>query len=198
MFVLWITGSVISPELAIKLGFRPIAILGVLSLVAGYTILVRETKDDEKLALRAQGHSFVLSEELEAAEKSFDESREISARLGDRRRALLSSVMGGYVTIVSGNLEEGLPRVVGTLKDFEKDPKGPDDPARNLVLLRLAEVAKWIDKKRFDTAVKAASRDLSPDVHAEVVKSVEAGRAGYRTGTISKPCSRAVTRSASS
>lgn len=140
--------------------------------------IARDSKDDEKLALalHAQGHSYVLSEELEAAEKAFDESREISARLGDQRRANLSSVMVGYVTIVSGRLEDGLPRVLAGLKAFEKTPKGEDDPARNLVLLRLAEVAKKFDKKRFDAAMKAAGRDLAPEVQAEVAKAVEAGR----------------------
>lgn len=154
-------------------------LLAANEIYAKVVALARETKDDEKLALalHAQGHSFVLSEELESAEKSFDESREISTRLGDKRRALLSTVMLGYVTIVSGKLEEGLPRVVGALKEFDKDPKGQDDPARGLVLLRLAEVAKKFEKKRFDAAVKSAARDLTPEVQAEVVKAVEAGRA---------------------
>src|SRR5437899_1210411 len=109
-------------------------LLAANEIYAKVVALAREMKDDEKLALalHAQGHSFVLSENLEGAEKSFDESREISARLGDKRRASLSSVMIGYVTIVAGRLEEGLPRVLGPLKDLEMDPTGKDDPARNL------------------------------------------------------------------
>src|SRR5581483_4145343 len=92
-------------------------LLAANEIYAKVVALARDSKDDEKLALalHAQGHSFVLSEEHEAAEKSFDESREISARLGDKRRASLSSVMVGYVTILRGRLEEGLPRVLAPL-----------------------------------------------------------------------------------
>jgi hypothetical protein len=158
----------------------PERLLAANEIYAKVVALARETKDDEKLALalHAQGHSFVLSEELEAAEKAFDESREISARLGDKRRATLSSVMVGYTTILAGRLEDGLPRVVGALTEFAKTEKGEDDPARNLVLLRLAEVAKRFDKKRLDAAIKSASRTLAPEVQAEVEKAVAAGRAG--------------------
>lgn len=132
--------------------------------------LARDSKDDEKLALalHAQGHSFVLSNDLEAAEKAFDESREISARLNDTRRTTLSSVMLGYVAVVGGKLEEGLPRIVGAYTQFEAT-----DPARNLILLRLAEVAKRFEKKRFDAALKAASRDQSAEVQAEIKKALE-------------------------
>jgi len=154
-------------------------LLAANEIYARIVTLAREAKDDEKLALalHAQGHSFVLSEELEAAEKAFDESREISARLGDVRRATLSAVMLGYVAILAGRLEQGLPAVVGALTKFGPNEKGEPDPARNLVLLRLAEVAKRFDKKRFDAAVKSAARDLAPEAQAEVQKVVEAGRA---------------------
>ncbi len=69
-------------------------LLAANEIYAKIVSIARESKDDEKLALAlpAQGHSFVLSSELELAEKSFDESREISLRLGDKRRASLSSV----------------------------------------------------------------------------------------------------------
>src|SRR5580658_9426664 len=109
-------------------------LLAANEIYAKVVALARETKDDEKLALalHAQGHSFVLSGELDLAEKAFDESREISARIGDKRRATLSVVMLGYVAISNGRLEEGLPRVVGALTAFEAG-----DPARQLVLLRL-------------------------------------------------------------
>src|SRR5581483_7711343 len=152
-------------------------LLAANEIYAKVVALARDSKDDEKLALalHAQGHSFVLSEDLEAATKAFDESREISARLGDKRRAALSSVMLGYVTVLKGGLEEGLPRVVGALKDFVKDEKGQDDPARSLVLLRLAELAKRFDKKRLDAALKAASRELSAEVQAELQQAVAAG-----------------------
>src|SRR5258706_221646 len=63
-------------------------LLAANEIYAKVVALARDSKDDDKLALalHAQGHSYVLSEELEAAEKAFDESREISSRLGDKRR----------------------------------------------------------------------------------------------------------------
>jgi hypothetical protein len=136
-------------------------------IYAKIVALARESKDEQKLALalHAQGHSFVLGGELEAAGKAFDESRELSARQGDKRRAALSSVMLGYVAIVGGKLEEGLPRVVGALSEIEAG-----DPGRQVVLLRLVEVSKRFEKKRFDAALKSATRELSAEVQAEISK----------------------------
>ena len=138
-------------------------------IYAKIVALARESKDEQKLALalHAQGHSFVLGNELEAAAKAFDESRELSARLGDKRRAALSAVMLGYVAVVGGKLEEGLPRIVGALVEIEAG-----DPGRQVVLLRLLEVSKRFEKKRFDAALKASMRELSAEVQAELAKSL--------------------------
>ena len=138
-------------------------------IYARIVTLARESKDDSKLALalHAQGHSFVLGGDLEAATRAFDESRELSARQGDKRRAALSAVMLGYVTIVGGKLEEGLPRVASGLVEIEAG-----DPGRQVVLLRLLEVSKRFEKKRFDAALKAATRELGAEVQAEIAKAL--------------------------
>ncbi|HZV00009.1 MAG TPA: hypothetical protein VFF73_25055 [Planctomycetota bacterium] len=131
--------------------------------------LARDMNDEPKLAmaLHTQGHSFVLSDELEAAEKCFDESREISLRLGDKRSAALGLVMLGFVAVSGGRVEEGLPKVVQGFGDLEAD-----DQARALVLVRLGEAAKKSDKKRFEAALKAASRSLGAEVQAEILKAL--------------------------
>jgi hypothetical protein len=140
-------------------------------IYAKIVTLARESKDDQKLALalHAQGHSFVLGGDLEAATKAFDESRELSARTGDKRRASLSSVMLGYVAIVGGKLEEGLPRIVAALGEIDAADSG-----RQVVLLRLLEVSKRFEKKRFDAALKAAVRELPAEVQTEIAKAVSA------------------------
>jgi EmrB/QacA subfamily drug resistance transporter len=41
LFVLWMTGSIVSPRLAVKVGFRPVAIAGGICVVVGYALLAR-------------------------------------------------------------------------------------------------------------------------------------------------------------
>jgi hypothetical protein len=156
-------------------------LLAANEIYAKVVALAREAKSDPNLALalHAQGHSFVLSDELEAAEKAFDESREISVRLaadesrpapereGDKRRATLSSVMLGYVAVSGGRLEDGLPRIVAAFVTL-----AADDPARQLVLLRLHEVSKRFDAKRFEAALKAAAREQTAAVREDLQKAL--------------------------
>jgi hypothetical protein len=139
--------------------------------------IAREMQDDARLAmaLHAQGHSLLLAGELVESAQAFDESRELSVRLGDKRGAAITLSMLGFLALVAGELEEGLPRIVSAFADLE-----PDDPARARVALYLIEKKAAFDAKRFEAALKAATRAHGAEVHAAIVKALEAaGSTGH-------------------
>jgi hypothetical protein len=142
-------------------------------MISKLVAFARETQDDPRLAmaLHTHGHACLLAGEREDAEKAFDESREISLRLGDKRAAAIGLAMLGYLDLVRGKLEDGLPRIITALTDVDAA-----DGARVAILARLGEVSKKFEKGRFDAALKAASRAQTPEIQAELAKAIEAAR----------------------
>ncbi len=136
--------------------------------------LARTMQDDRKLAmaLHTLGHSQLLANELDDAEKSFDESREVSSRHGDARASSISLAMLGFVELLRGRLEDALPRILDGAHGLAEDSE-----ARAAILVRLAHVSKKFDKARFDAAVQAAGRGRSAELLAEVARAVETIRA---------------------
>jgi hypothetical protein len=135
--------------------------------------LARERQDEPRLAmaLHTHGHACILADELEEAEKAFDESREIALRLGDKRAAAITLAMLGYVAMCGKKLEEGLPRIVSALVDIEAE-----DPARAAIATRLGVASKKFEAGRFDAALKAASRSHPKELHDELSQAVVAAR----------------------
>jgi hypothetical protein len=142
-------------------------------MISKFVAHARSTGDEPKLAiaLHTHGHACLLAGERDDAEKAFDESREISLRLGDKRSAAITFAMLGYIDLVKGRLEDGLPKIIAALGEIEAA-----DGARAAILARLGEVSKKFEKTRFDAALKAASRTRSPEVQAELAKAIETAR----------------------
>lgn len=136
--------------------------------------LARENKDEARLAmaLHAQGHSYLLAGALTEAAQAFDESRELSVRLGDKRGAAITLSMLGFLALAAGELEQGLPIVVSAFAEL-----APDDAARPRMALYLAEKRASFDAKRFEAALKAATRGQGPELAEALAKAIEAAAA---------------------
>lgn len=136
--------------------------------------IARETHDDARLAmaLHAQGHSLLLAGALAEAAQAFDESRELSVRLGDKRGAAITLSMLGFLALAAGELEQGLPTIVSAFADL-----APDDAARSRVALYLVDKRTKFEPKRFEAALKAATRGQGPEIHDALAKAIEAAAA---------------------
>jgi EmrB/QacA subfamily drug resistance transporter len=53
LFVVWVAGSALSPRLALKVGFRPLAVAGAASAIVGYVILSRAGPDSTYATIAA-------------------------------------------------------------------------------------------------------------------------------------------------
>ncbi|MBI3726165.1 hypothetical protein HY251_19725 [bacterium] len=142
-------------------------------MISKLVALAREAQDDAKLAmaLHAQGHAFLLAGELTESAHAFDESRELSLRTGDKRGAAITLAMIGFLAVAAGDVEQGLPPVASAVADLEAA-----DPARAAIALRLAETSRKFDPKRFDAALKAATRARGSEVQDELARAVEGVR----------------------
>jgi hypothetical protein len=146
--------------------------LAAREMIEHLVALAREKQDEAKLAmaLHAQGHSLLLSGDHALAEQAFTESRELSQKLGDVRRAAITRGMLGIIPVVQGQLEDGLPRIVKALADL-----APDDPARAVLAAQVAKLVSGIDADRLEAALAAATRD-HPALSEELTKAFAAGR----------------------
>jgi len=144
--------------------------LAAREMISKLVALAREGGDEHKLAmaLHAQGHAFLLEGALPEAERAFDESREVSLRLEDKRGAAITLAMLGFIPIAKGELEEGLPNVAKAVAALEAT-----DPARGVIAARLAEASRKLDSKRVDAALKAATRSLGGELQEELARALE-------------------------